>query len=437
MNLTFLNHASYILNIGNSNILFDPYLYGSAFNNGWKLLNEEEHDVTNVNYIFYSHEHPDHFQVDFLKKNFTNNREQVTILYQETYDKRIKTFCTKLGYSFIELPNKKEHRVNEDFSIICGKVPFYDSWVMVKDGSTNILNVNDCVLEDPSLVHNIKKYTEDVNIDVLLTQFSYASFDDHENRTVNARKQLESIKLQDDVLSPKNIIPFASFIYFSHEENFYMNDSINTPEVAEKYFVENIKANSIWLKPNETWVPGVEKDNKNSIEYWMKFYNSLDELPRIKSSNSINMEELEEKYGAYISRIKKRNNSFLVSIYNLIFGKNINLYLYDIDSYIEINLLRGIKIFSNPPEHYIKLHTESLAFIFDFDYGIDTFSVGARFDSEKEIFNDFITTFAIGELNNTGKYLKFNNFYKFFETGLIWRLLNFFKLGPSTKTSVE
>ena len=54
MNLTFLNHASYILNIGNSNILFDPYLYGSAFNNGWKLLNEEEHDVTNVNYIFYS-----------------------------------------------------------------------------------------------------------------------------------------------------------------------------------------------------------------------------------------------------------------------------------------------------------------------------------------------------------------------------------------------
>lgn len=434
MKLTFFNHASYTLKIGDSNILFDPYLYGSAFNNGWSLFTEEDHDISNINYIFYSHEHPDHFQVDFLKNNFLENRDAITILYQETYDKRIKTFCTNLGYKFIELPNKKEYRVNSDFSLVCGKVPFYDSWVLIKSDNNNILNVNDCVLEDPSLVHSIKKYTDGVELDILLTQFSYASFDDYDNRISNARKQLEAIKLQDEVLKPKNIIPFASFIYFSHEENFYMNDSINTPLKAEEYFINNINANSIWLKPNEIWKPGVMKENKSSIEYWMRFYNSLDELPIIKPINSIKFNELEEKYKNYISRIKSRNNRFLISIYNFLFGKRIILLIDDLETFVEISLLGGLNIIEKASEPYIKLHSETLSFIFDFDYGIDTFSVSARFQAEKSTFNNFITTFAIGELNNTGKFLKFNNLYKFFEEGLFWRLANFFKFGPSTKS---
>ena len=429
MEITFLNHASYILKTEKSSVLFDPYLSGTAFNNGWMLLNEEEHNVTDINYIFYSHEHPDHFQVDFLKNNFTQNRDEVTILYQETYDKRVKKFCTNLGYTFIELPDKKELKISNDFDIICGKVPFYDSWVMIKDGNQNMLNVNDCVLEDPSLVHNIKKYTKNADIDVLFTQFSYASFSDPENRSYRARKQLDTIKLQNDVLSPKNIIPFASFIYFAHEENFYMNDSINTPEVVEDYINKNLNVDSIWLKPNENWVVGDNKDNEESINYWMEFYSNLQTLPKIKSLKTYSLNELEEKYASYFKKIKSRNNFILVYIYNLIFGKKVSLYLHDIDKHIEIGLLSGIKALNNNTEKYIKLHTESLAFIFDFDFGIDTFAVAARFESSEDIFNDFTKTFAIGELNNTGKFLKFNNFYKFIKIDFIWRLFKFFRKG--------
>ena len=69
----------------------------------------------------------------------------------------------------------------------------------------------------------------------------------------------------------------------------------------------------------------------------------------------------------------------MVYIYNLIFGNRIFLFLYDIDIFVEISLLNGIKVLESIPENYIKLHTESLAFVFDFDYGIDTFAVAARF----------------------------------------------------------
>ena len=36
--LRFLNHASFLIESDNSIILFDPWFSGSAFNNGWSLL---------------------------------------------------------------------------------------------------------------------------------------------------------------------------------------------------------------------------------------------------------------------------------------------------------------------------------------------------------------------------------------------------------------
>ena len=73
----FINHASIIISNGNKSILTDPWYSGSSFDDGWKLLYENETDdiiniLNDVNYIWFSHEHPDHFSIKFLKimKNF-------------------------------------------------------------------------------------------------------------------------------------------------------------------------------------------------------------------------------------------------------------------------------------------------------------------------------------------------------------------------------
>ena len=143
--IIFLNHASFIIDFNNIRILVDPYLFGSAFNNGWNLLTEVDHtkNIDNITHIFYSHEHPDHFSIPFLKKIKPLVRKNITILYQHTYDKRIKTYCQKLGYKFKELKDGFEESLSDNFSLIVGKVPFYDRWVNFKINDTNILNVND------------------------------------------------------------------------------------------------------------------------------------------------------------------------------------------------------------------------------------------------------------------------------------------------------
>ena len=158
-NITFLNHASFILEYKEIKILNDPYLFNSAFNNGWNLLNEIDHRnfLKDITHIYFSHEHPDHFSIPFLKSISEEERKKITIIYQKTFDKRVKKFCEKIGYKFQEIEDCEEIEVSKDFYITIGKVPFYDSWINYRVNNKNILNVNDCVLDNPNIVYLIKK----------------------------------------------------------------------------------------------------------------------------------------------------------------------------------------------------------------------------------------------------------------------------------------
>ena len=53
------------------NILTDPWYNGNAFDNGWSLLYENKHKfiikvLNKTNYIYITHEHPDHFSIKFF-----------------------------------------------------------------------------------------------------------------------------------------------------------------------------------------------------------------------------------------------------------------------------------------------------------------------------------------------------------------------------------
>ena len=126
MKIRFLNHASFILEYKNFKILTDPYLYGDAFNEGWRLIKEFDHQkyLSNLTHIYFSHEHPDHFSVPFLKSIPKEERNKITIIFQKTFDKRVRSFCEKLGYSFLECENCILYQIDNNLKFIVGKVPF-------------------------------------------------------------------------------------------------------------------------------------------------------------------------------------------------------------------------------------------------------------------------------------------------------------------------
>ena len=82
--------------------------------------------------------------------------------------------------------------------------------------------------------------------------------------------------------------------------------------------------------------------------------------------------------------------------------------MHHLDSIIE-NLI---------PKKFISLSSDSLMFVFKYDYGFDTLQVNARLKCDDSYLKKVTKCLIIGSLNNTGRYIKISDFYKYhvFET---------------------
>src|SRR3546814_316006 len=175
--ITFINHACFIVESGGVKLLCDPWIAGSAFHDGWNLITEEEHPgIHDVDYIWYSHEHPDHFSIPFLKSVPQEKRGNITVLYQRTNDHRVLDFCRKQGFKTMELEQAERVSLGGGMHVTCGMVPFYDSWMLIETQDLTILNVNDCILETPERLQTIKRSEETTSELKSLMRTSYAVF---------------------------------------------------------------------------------------------------------------------------------------------------------------------------------------------------------------------------------------------------------------------
>jgi UDP-MurNAc hydroxylase len=413
MKIQFFSHACFSIETDDAILLNDPYLSGTAFNDGWDLIaNDVVFDRINEKqlFIYYSHEHPDHFSIPFLKSIDVIDRQKVTILFQKTRDGRVKSYLEKEGFIVQELDNKKKHLFSDDFFITIGQVPFYDSWALIEVAGKKILNANDCILESPDRVKDIKSITS--SIDILFTQFSYANWveggiEDKSNRLLLAQEKLDRIKLQSDVLEPKFIVPFASMVRFCHAENYYMNDAINTPTTTVEFISKYTLAKPFLMEPYEIWNGVLEKDNSQAIEYWEQAYNNALERPLIKQKKSYSIEEIEEVCMKMVERVMSRNNMFFMHLLNLLgLLPSQVIKVIDLDQSIRFSWGRGLTTVGvSSSVDCIEMTSESIYFLFKFDFGIDTLNVNARFNGSLANKKSMIRTFAPLALNNTGRYI--------------------------------
>lgn len=421
--IRFINHASFVVESGGVSILCDPWISGPAFHNGWSLITEQQHEgLDEVDYIWFSHEHPDHFSIAFLRSIPEAKRPRITILYQHMPDGRVMSFCRKLGYSVQELPNAAPVELGGGMRILCGKIPFYDSWLMIETPDFRLLNTNDCILESPARLGLIQPHVD--SCDILFTQFSYANWQDsRDNRHARqelAAEKLRRIALQSRMFKPRFIVPFASFCYFSHVENEFMNADINMPADAVDFIAKNCDATPVLLIPNEEWDGMTPKDNRDAIDWWAKRYSEALSREKTSAGESVGYMDLCLKADGMMRRVRQKNNYALVTtLQRLGIVRRLEFLLIDSGQTVSFDWIDGLKLLDAPPLHAIEIHSESLAFIFDNDFGIDTVNVNARFEGSVRDKKRMIALFSVLALNNTGRALKFSDSLKLINPALV------------------
>ena len=115
--LEFINHSCIIISNKNISLAMDPWTEGSVFNNSWNLLvktpNYLIEKLKKSNFVWFSHEHPDHFNPPNLKI-FNQN---TNFIFQKTKDKRVVKYLSKISPNIKELNFKEEYFLDNSFSI--------------------------------------------------------------------------------------------------------------------------------------------------------------------------------------------------------------------------------------------------------------------------------------------------------------------------------
>lgn len=381
--IEWINHASYLMRLPGIDLVCDPWLEGTAFKDGWRHISSTRFGYerfAGVSHIWISHQHPDHFAPASLKKIAREDRERIVVLYQQTADKLVLNWLRSNGFARAqEVPLRRWIPLDENTEIQVGTVTD-DSWLAVRRGGKTYLNVNDCVLKRRDLIESIAEAVGDV--DVLFTQFSYAQWignpGDTELRRRDAREKYERIRLQNEIFNPRVIVPFASFIYFCHEENFFMNDSVNAVYDVASFIEHELKKTAVVLYPGETWnLEGPEPDWRESARrYGEDFADRIGGGP-VAFVNSVAPETALSQMNVLLQRLKAKNPLACA----LLRGRKATFYVPEIGQGYEVTAEGVRPVPLGERQCDINTSMENVLYAFRTPWGENTLRVNGRFVS--------------------------------------------------------
>jgi len=386
MNIEWVNHASFVLETNGIRLICDPWLDGAIFNNGWKLLSPTKfayESFADITHIFISHQHPDHFSPPNLKKIPKEMRAGITVLFQETSDRSVIRFCKALGFTIQELPKHRWVQVHEGVTVMNGPQGLLDSWLVLKAEGKTILNFNDCVFNTPQLLR-LRNLIQDV--DVLLTQFSYANWvgnpDDDESAKAAARRKLGDLRRQIEAFAPKFLIPCASFVWFSHRENYHLNTHMNRVRDVHKFATEDLEVETVVMYPGDLWKVGKKVDSEPAMAQYDRDYAVVAEARKLGilgRSKSVPLESLRDAQCAYFRKAFPRNSRLM--LYAI---PPSVVHISDLDVNVQLSFhseLRVLKGQSVQPD--VVLSSDSLRYCFLHDWGGNALEVNGRYEAPR------------------------------------------------------
>ena len=380
-------------------LICDPWVEGLAFNNGWSLLdtttsNDKLVDkISSVNkplYIWYSHEHSDHFAVPFLKK-LKLVKPDTVFCFQTTNDQRVVAYLRQNQFEVHVLRDGKKLMLSKNSWMSVMSWRAGDSLAIMHLDGFSILNLNDCIIysvNDCEKIKNLITKLDIITIDLLFTQFGYANWfgneADVEIRQKEAQEKLKRIATQIEIIKPNNVILFASFIFFCSENNFYLNDKQNSPLIVRASETLNkVQDKIFFMKPydfvtlDDRLCESLKGLTLSAEKHWQELFSKVTTLQSNEKSYTLDDVCLEfKKYKKKIFR-----NFYwifaLIEMAGLI--KSLNVKISDKNSIVKLSYKADFVEVKDQSDWDISMSSSDLIFSLKNDFGFDCTHVNGRF----------------------------------------------------------
>jgi UDP-MurNAc hydroxylase len=292
MKVTYIGHACMIMESGGTRILMDPWLTDPTYHGTWwhyPPLAVGVRDLPKIDYLYVSHEHPDHFDPPTLRQL----DKRVPVIIANFKRKRFRDRLHAIGFHDItEINFGEEVRCNGSgliVRLIAPDRPWDDSAILVKDGQTTVLNVNDCHLDEVTL----RRLGSEQQIDLAFLTFTGASqypgcFEFPLTSKIQRWQESKQSHLEEFVnwarlLQTKRAVPAAGNFALLAPDQLFMNTAhyVNTPqEAVDLLRAQAPEIEGIQMNPGDEWSADGQLTRLHPPPDWSRRLEDIEALGR-------------------------------------------------------------------------------------------------------------------------------------------------------------
>ena len=328
-------------------ILCDPWIVDGVYEGAWyhyPPLKTTLSDIQNVDGIYVSHIHPDHYD----ERNFNFPKDIPLIILNEGPNFLKKNLINKGYNNFIEVKDNQTIEFKE-FHLTLYK-PFtghiyeeslignlIDSSLVLENDGVTAINFNDNQPDENACSFLKNKFK---SIDLAMLNYNaagpYPSCFDNLTTKEKISENQRILKRNFDrlcniipILQPKSVLPFAG-AYIIGGKNYYKNEYLGTTTWDEcaDYLNENLKFNSkvFCLRENQTYdiknQKQLEKYEKLDVNEMKQYIQSLkDKKYEYENDQMPDISELKDNINLASNRFKDRVKKFNIELKSNVYLK--------------------------------------------------------------------------------------------------------------------
>ena len=297
MKVTYIGHACILVESGGKHLLMDPWMVDPTYHGAWwhyPPLVHTPKDLPKIDFLYISHEHPDHFDPPTLAQI----NKDAKILIADYRKKRFLERIRACGFDdIVELAFGEPYRcagTDMELKLIPPDRPWDDSAILIKTEGTTVLNVNDCHLDDTTLA----RIGQEEEVDLAFLTFTGASqypgcFDFPEEVKIerwqaSKRAHVEEFANWAQLVRTKRAVPAAGNYALLAEEQIPFNTPhyVNTPQDAIEVLREKAPdIEGLQMNPGDVWTPAEGLQRRNPAPDWSKRMDDIAALAKQHSAD--------------------------------------------------------------------------------------------------------------------------------------------------------